>query len=318
MGKKVLLVGEPMGLFIAEQEGRLDQVEHYTLSIAGAEYNVAVGMSRLGHQVSYLTKLGQDPFGKRIAEQMSKNGIQTEQILWSNKYKTGMMMKNKVSQGDPEICYFRAGSAASTLSMAEVDAVDFAEYSHLHMTGIFPALSASCQQAAKQLLTRAKEAGLFCSFDPNLRPSLWGTQEVMIKTVNEFAALADLVLPGVGEGELLTGSSEPEQIANFYHQLGVGAVVVKLGAGGAFWSQNGMQQTVFGFPVEQIVDTVGAGDGFAVGVISALMEQHSLAEAAVRGNAIGAIQVMSQGDNEGLPHRSQLEQFLRTGRKDWE
>ncbi|MEG2087959.1 MAG: sugar kinase [Angelakisella sp.] len=313
MADRMLLVGEPMGLFIAQEEGPLDGVSGYTFAVAGAEYNVAVGMTRLGHAVDYITKLGSDPFGKRIAHSMAQNGICTTGLVWDKEHPTGFMLKSKVRQGDPEIFYFRKNSAASTLSVAEVDAIDLQGYSNLHMTGILPALSEHCLAASRRLLERARAAGLFVSFDPNLRPALWESREKMIAALNELAARCNLVLPGIAEGELLTGSRVPTEIAKRYHQMGVDTVVVKLGAQGAYASDGKQELTVAGFPVSHVVDTVGAGDGFAVGVVSALVEGLPLSQALRRGNAIGAIQVMSIGDNEGLPTPAELENFMKRG-----
>ena len=75
MKQGVLLAGEPMALFIAQSEGPLECVDGYTAAIAGAEYNVAVGLRRLEHTAGYLTKLGDDPFGRRIVRGMRENGI---------------------------------------------------------------------------------------------------------------------------------------------------------------------------------------------------------------------------------------------------
>ncbi|RZA11011.1 MAG: sugar kinase, partial [Proteobacteria bacterium] len=128
----------------------------------------------------------------------------------------------------------------------------------------------------------------------------------MIEQINSFAALADWVLPGLAEGQLLTGQERCEDIARFYLDLGVQAVVIKLGADGAFYCSAQQQGYVAGRPVNKVVDTVGAGDGFAVGVISALLEGRDLMRAAARGNWIGSLAVQSPGDMEGLPTRAAL------------
>ena len=75
MGKGLVLAGEPMGLLIAQSEGPLDSVSGYSLAVAGAEFNVATGSARLGHKTAYLTKLGDDPFGKLIARTLRNNKI---------------------------------------------------------------------------------------------------------------------------------------------------------------------------------------------------------------------------------------------------
>ena len=130
--KTTLLVGEPMGLFIAEETGRLEDVDHFSFTTCGAELNVAIGMKRLGHEVSYMTKLGRDPFGKRITNRMEEIGISTGHILFSDERPTGFMFKSMVAEGDPSIFYFRRGSAASTLSAEDVAALDLSGCALVH------------------------------------------------------------------------------------------------------------------------------------------------------------------------------------------
>lgn len=206
MKQGVLLAGEPMALFIAQSEGSLECVDGYTAAIAGAEYNVAVGLRRLEHTVGYLTKLGDDPFGRRIVRGMQENGIGTELTGFCAGRPTGFMLKSKVRAGDPEIFYFRKGSAASTLCAADVEKLDISCYGVLHMTGILPALSDGCRAATLALADRARAEGMFFSFDPNLRPQLWPDRETMTRFVNDLAARADLFLPGIAEGQTLTGA----------------------------------------------------------------------------------------------------------------
>lgn len=84
-------------------------------------------------------------------------------------------------------------------------------------------------------------------------------------------------------------------------------MVMKTGADGAwFKTADGEQGAVAAIKVENVVDTVGAGDGFAVGVISALLEGKALPQAIARGNKIGSLAIQVQGDSEGLPTRAQL------------
>ena len=173
MKKGLILAGEPMGLLIAQSEGDLSSVSGYDLAVAGAEFNVAIGAARLGHRVTYLTKLGKDPFGERIIHVLNENGIGNEFVSWSDEKRTGFMLKGRVHAGDPPIFYFRAGSAASTLSPQDVENVDFSAYSHIHLTGILPALTESTRAATLLMFERARAAGLTISFDPNLRPQLW-------------------------------------------------------------------------------------------------------------------------------------------------
>ncbi|MNN77463.1 2-dehydro-3-deoxygluconokinase [compost metagenome] len=114
------------------------------------------------------------------------------------------------------------------------------------------------------------------------------------------------MLPGLSEGRLLTGFEDPADIAAFYLDQGAEAVAIKLGPHGAYYRTQLDAGFVAGVPVQTVVDTVGAGDGFAVGMISALLENHSVAEAVQRANWIGSRAVQSRGDMEGLPTRTEM------------
>ncbi len=314
--KSALLVGEPMGLFIAKNTGKLEDVDEFLFTTCGAEFNVAVGFTRLGHQVSYMTKLGLDPFGKRIVKMMNETGISTDMIIYSDTNPTGFMFKSKVAEGDPSIFYFRKGSAASTLGTEDVENLDYSKYDLIHVTGITPALSDSTRAATERLLDKAKERSITFSFDPNLRPQLWPDQKTMSDYINKLAFKADIFLPGINEAKILMGESNPEKVAKFYLNQGTKIVIVKLGADGAYYATVDEQGYVPGFQVERIIDTVGAGDGFAAGVLTAMKEGKPLAEAVKRGCAIGAIQLLSKGDNDGLPTMEELEKFMN-GDPNW-
>lgn len=298
-----------MAMFVAKTPGRLHEVEEFTRLLAGAEVNVAIGLKRLGHSVSYVTKLGTDPFGTYIEEKLKKEGIAT-QITKDDQHFTGYQLKNKVFEGDPEVFYYRKNSAASCLSEEDVEKVDFEGAKVLHLTGIPPALSQSCRNATYRMIERARENGMLVTFDPNLRPTLWESKSVMIRTINDLAARADMVLPGTGEGKILMGSEEPEEIAAYYRGLGAKAVIVKTGADGAYVDTEEQKETFSGFKVEQVVDTVGAGDGFAVGIISGYLEGLSIEKMIERANAIGSIQVSVESDNEGLPTQEELQAYI--------
>ena len=309
---EVILFGEPMAMFVAKTTGALHEVEEFTRLLAGAEVNVAIGLNRLGHTVSYVTKLGTDPFGTYIENKLKEEGLYT-QITKDPVHFTGYQLKSKVEEGDPEVFYYRRNSAASHLTEEDADRVDFSGAKVLHITGIPPALSESCRNATYRLIDRAREQGMLICFDPNLRPSLWNSQEEMIAVINDIASKADIVLPGTGEGKILMGSEEPEQIAEFYRNNGAGTVIVKAGAKGAYLDSGELRKFIAGYKVKKVVDTVGAGDGFAVGIISAYLEGKSLEEMVDRGNAIGAIQVSVMSDNEGLPTKEELEAYMKGG-----
>jgi 2-dehydro-3-deoxygluconokinase len=306
----VVTFGEAMAMFIANKPGRLDEVAHFTRGLAGAEMNTAIGFARLGLRSGWVSKVGDDVFGTYITKQLQAEHVNIEQILVDKQYPTGFQLKSKVLEGDPEVQYFRKGSAASHLSVEDFNEAYFLSARHLHLTGIPLALSEKTREFSKHALAFMKRAGKTVSFDPNLRPSLWKSQVEMIAVINETAFQADYVLPGIEEGKILTGYDNPADIAKFYLDKGVKLVVVKLGSEGAFYQTAANGGFISGFKVPEVVDTVGAGDGFAVGVISGLLEGFSVGDAVIRGNAIGALAVQSIGDSEGYPSREKLSNYI--------
>ncbi|MFB5191239.1 sugar kinase [Alicyclobacillus fastidiosus] len=305
----VLTFGEPLVNFVAREPGSLHDVSEFWRGIGGAEVNVAVGLARLGHRPQYISQVGDDVLGDYIARRLCEEGVNTDYVRVCKEATTGYQFKTKVAEGDPEIHYVRRNSAASKLRFHEDHKALIESATLVHMTGIPLALSTETLNFAEQFIAAAKAAKKRLTFDPNLRPSLWPSAQQMVETINSFAAMADIVLPGLAEGRTLTGLQNPEEIARFYIEQGVGAVVVKLGPDGAFFQTQNRRGYIGGYPVTQVVDTVGAGDGFAVGVISALLEDLPVADAVARGCAIGAMQVMCEGDLEGLPSRAALRAF---------
>ncbi|MGI6663994.1 MAG: sugar kinase [Christensenellaceae bacterium] len=311
----VLLMGEPMVLFGATTVAPLEEVEEYKRFLAGAEVNVAIGLSRLEHTPAYVTRLGDDPFAKFIIHSLKQDNIETEYITIDDRYLTGFQLKGKVLAGDPPVAYFRKNSAASHLSVADIEKIDFDTVKRVHVTGISPALSPSCMEATLYLVQTAKERGIPVSYDPNLRPVLWKDETAMRAGIHKIAPYANLILPGISEGKLLTKKETPEEIAAFYHDMGIETVVIKLGGEGAYASGKEGAFYQAGFQVKEVVDTVGAGDAFAVGMLSSLLEGLSLKETVIRANAIGSMQIVVPGDNDGLPTREELEAFFLRERK---
>ncbi|EJM47982.1 sugar kinase, ribokinase [Pseudomonas sp. GM33] len=302
----ILSFGETMAMFVAEQAGDLASVGAFHKRIAGADSNVAIGLSRLGFNVAWLSRVGADSLGRFVVDTLEKEGLDCRHVDIDTAHPTGLQLKSRTDDGsDPVVEYFRRGSAASHLSPHSI-VPELLKARHLHATGIPPALSESARQMSFELMTRMREAGRSVSFDPNLRPSLWASERQMITEINRLAALAHWVLPGLSEGRLLSGFEDPADIAAFYLDQGAEAVAIKLGPHGAYYRTHLDQGFVAGVPVATVVDTVGAGDGFAVGMISALLENHSFAEAVKRANWIGSRAVQSRGDMEGLPTRSEM------------
>ncbi len=304
----VVTLGEAMALLIAEQPGSLASVTSFVKCTAGAETNVAIGLARLGLRVGWASRLGRDAWGRYLRAEFEREGIDCSHVAWDEQARTGMMLKEFVTDGrDAKTEYFRKGSAASLLGPADLDLPWLTAARHLHTTGVYAAVSPNCDAAVEHAMQAMRAAGRTVSFDTNLRPTLWPSPEHMVERVNALAALAHWVLPGVDEGRVLCGSDDARTIAAFYLKRGARVVVVKLGAEGAWWQgADGAGGHVPAHPVVRVVDTVGAGDAFAAGFISAMLAGRPVPEAVQRAAWMGARAVQVRGDTEGLPTAVEL------------
>lgn len=309
-----LTIGEPIALFGSKEIDRsLTDATQFQKFLAGAEVNVAVGVSRLGHTSTYISQVGKDPFGEFIIKELKKNQIDTSLVEETSDYWTAFQLKDRVSSGDPSIFYFRKGSAAAHFNQAILEKIDFSTLKFAHLSGIFPAISQQACQAFTHLIELLAHHNIPTTFDPNLRPQLWESTDKMRDTLNYLASFATIVLSGINEAAILVGSRDPDTITDFYLNNGTATktVIVKLGEDGAFVkTKDGERFTVPGFYVKEVIDTVGAGDGFAVGLLTGLMENLSLKEAVIRANAVGALAVQSAGDSDGYPTQEELARFL--------
>ncbi|WP_408008324.1 sugar kinase [Pseudalkalibacillus sp. A8] len=305
----VVTLGETMVL-LSNENGQMLRSPLLSKRIGGAESNVAIGLTRLGHKVAWVSKLGEDPFGDEILYHLRGEGINTEFVLRDPGNLTGLMIKDLKSFGDPSVYYYRKNSAASTMKWAELPLEPFKHTKIIHLTGITPAISHSCRSLVHQLVEFAKVENKKISFDPNLRLKLWSIEEAR-KTILELLPNVDYFFPGIEEAELLAGVEpgelSPKKLSEFFHGLGMGKVILKLGDRGCTIATPTSYEEVSGFRITP-VDTVGAGDGFCAGFLSGLLDEIPLMDAARRANAVGAI--TGKGDYDQLPSKKELEYFM--------
>lgn len=194
----VITIGEAMAMFVATETGDLAEVEHFMKRVAGAELNVATGLARLGLKVGWVSRVGNDSFGRFVLQSLAKEGIDSHAVAIDNRFATGFQMKSKVENGtDPIVEYFRKGSAASHLSPDDFRADYFTSARHLHLSGVAAALSESSYALLEHAAKVMKAEGKTLSFDPNLRPVLWKSEAEMVEKLNRLAFQADWVLPGL-------------------------------------------------------------------------------------------------------------------------
>jgi 2-dehydro-3-deoxygluconokinase len=301
----VLTFGETMVLCAPSARTTLEYSSAYDVSIGGAESNSAVGLTRLGHSVCWVSRVGRDPFGARILKTLRGEGIDVSRVESCDAAPTGIMFKEPGPGNTTRIFYYRRHSAAASLRSQSFDSL---QARYLFVTGITPALSESNRKLTLELVGRFRAAGSKIVFDPNMRFRLWSASDA----VGVFLGLArkcDILVPSLVEAEMLTGCSEGEQMLAELLKLGPSQVVVKAGEKGAWYADQAERGFCPGYSVREI-DPVGAGDAFCAGLISGLLDGKTLREAVQRGAALGAFCVATFGDYQGLPTRLELETFM--------
>ena len=305
MALDVVTLGETMILMIAEQAGPMREATTFRRHVAGAESNVAIGLARLNHRSGWISRVGDDEFGRAVIFRVRGEGVDTSKVKVDAEAPTGLLVRERRDLGPIEQVYYRRGSAASRLSPDDLDAAYISQAAFLHLTGITPALSESCRQTVFAAAEIARSVGVKVVLDPNYRSKLWSRADACA-VLRDLATRCDILLPGEEEAELLTGESDPELAARQLASLGPGLVVVKLGPNGALALTDGQVTRAPAVVLERIVDPVGAGDAFAAGFLAAQLRGLALVEALALANRCGAIAMTIAGDTESLPTWEQL------------
>lgn len=311
----VVTLGECLVALVAEGGGPLAEASRFTRHVAGAEANLAVGLARLGHGVVFVGRLGGDGFGTAALRRLRGEGVDVRHLAVEPDGRTGLLVRERRGTGPSEVWYQRDGSAASRLGPADVDgaAECFAGARWLHLTGITPALSPSCRAAAERAVEVAAAAGVAVALDVNLRAKLWSAEEAR-PTLRSLAARSSVTFTGLDEGCRLTGATTAAGVAAAFLEAGAGSVVVKEGpAGASHHSPAGAVTHRPARPVAPVVDTVGAGDAFAAGYLSGLLDGLDPGGALDRAQVCGAFAVTSLGDLDGLATRVEVERVLSGG-----
>src|SRR4030081_2720304 len=142
----VVTLGESMVLLLAEQPGPMREATTFRRFIAGAESNLAIGLSRLGHSAGWFSRVGDDEFGRAIVFRIRGEGVDTSHVLSDASASTGLVIRERREVGPIDGVSSPRGPAASLLSPADLDASYLSNARFVHLTGITPALSESCRE----------------------------------------------------------------------------------------------------------------------------------------------------------------------------
>ena len=296
----VVTLGECMALVYPEQLIPLSQSKGLQLDLAGAESNLCIGLSRLGFKARFISRLGDDPLGESIQMKLQQEGVIIDSLRLDSNAPTGVFFREHLPDGRRRVYYYRKNSAASFLSPDDLDLSQFEGARILHLTGITPALSTTCAAACTRAIELAKTVGAKISFDPNYRSPLWPEEtarEILLPIIKQ----SDFVLMGHEDARAILGITDELDAVKFVADAGVATVVMKRAERGALLWSEGVILEVPAYPVEHVIDPVGAGDGFDAGFLAGWLKGWELEACLKLGAKIGALAVTVLGDYHGYP-----------------
>jgi 2-dehydro-3-deoxygluconokinase len=302
----VVALGEAL-VELAAVGGPLEEAREFRRGFGGDTSNFAVAAARLGAEVAYVTRVGDDAFGRALLRMWTEEGVDVSHVRVGAGEPTGIYFL--APDGAGQFTYYRTGSAASRLGPEDVPQVLLRSARLLHTSGITQAISPSAREAARTAVEAAKEFGVRVSYDVNARPKLASAAELRA-WVGETLPLVDLAFLSAEDARFLFGEAGEDAVLDRLLELGARVAVLKLGERGCrVATRDGEGVAAPGWPVAS-VDPTGAGDAFDAAFAVEWLAGRPLAEAAKFANAVGALSTTGLGATAALPTRGQVERFL--------
>lgn len=271
----------------------------FAVTLGSSSAIVAHNMAALGMQVGFVTRVGPDDLGKLAVARLAEAGVDLSQ-LQSGRGSSGTGVTLLLPHGKERHILTYLGTMAEMA--AEDLPLDYLSSSgHFHLSSLF--LQRALQPGLPKLLATLKAAGLTISLDTNDDPDdTWGG------VLDEILGLVDILLPSEGELTRMAKVSTVEEALDVMGKR-VPLIVVKCGARGALVQDHALRESVPGVSVTP-VDTIGAGDSFNAGFLSAYLRGASPMEAARAGNVAGALSTLGAGGTEAFRNVELRERFL--------
>ena len=322
----VIALGVLLVDFVAADAGvSLAEARAFEKHPGGAPANVAVGLARLGVSSGFIGMVGDDAFGHFLARTLADEGVDVSALRFTTEARTALAFVSLRADGERDFTFYRHPAADALLRPEDVEtSADLIRSARIFHFGALSLIAEPSRSATLRAAEIARAAGLFISFDPNLRLNLWPSADAAREGILLGWPLADVVK--VSEEELafitnedLTGLNKPRLL------------VVTRGRDGCRFITRDIAGDVPGFAVEA-VDTTGAGDAFMAGLLKGLLENPGVLndEGAARddrahagddharvlnaicryANACGALNVTKRGAISGMAREAEVEELM--------
>ncbi|KAL4290713.1 hypothetical protein GQ457_14G000560 [Hibiscus cannabinus] len=309
----IVSFGEMLIDFVPTVSGvSLAEAPGFLKAPGGAPANVAIAVSRLGGQASFVGKLGDDEFGRMLADILKQNGVSGDGILFDEGARTALAFVTLRADGEREFMFYRNPSADMLLRPEELN-LDVIRSAKVFHYGSISLIVEPCRSAHLKAMEVAKESGALLSYDPNLRLPLWPSADEARQQILSIWDKADIIKVSDVELEFLTGSDkiDDETALKLWHP-NLTLLLVTLGEKGSKYYTKSFHGTVDGFHVKT-VDTTGAGDSFVGALLCKIVEdptilenESKLREVLKFANACGAITTTKKGAIPALPAEAQV------------
>ncbi|MFF2043656.1 sugar kinase [Kitasatospora sp. NPDC058170] len=322
---EAVCVGESMAVLLPDRPGPLESVDGFRLSVGGAESNVAGALAALGVPSAWISRVGDDGFGRRLVGELTARGVDASAVAVDPHRPTGIYLKevggstgrrHDLGPGRSRLHYHRRGSAASALSPALLDdpvaARLLAGARLLHLSGITPALSDDCLALVRALLAE-RRPGRLVSFDLNWRPALWRERDPAV--LPPLLDAADLLLLGADEAEAAFGTGDPQELRRRFPSPATlvvkdaDRIVTALGRDGTSAAETAL--TV------EVVEATGAGDAFAAGYLAGTLRGLDQRRRLRLGHLAAACALTAHGDQAELPPAPVVAALLDASPAQW-
>lgn len=300
---EIVAIGEPMVEFNQTAPG----VPVYRQGFGGDTSNAIIAAARTGARTGYVTRLGDDAFGRMLLDLWRDEAVDTRGVIVDPSAYTAAYFVRHGSDGH-EFSYLRSGSAASRLRPGDLPVELLRSTRFVHASGISMAISADAADAVLSAFETARSAGAKVSFDPNLRLRLWPLPRARA-LIGAAAALCDYFFPSLEDAQALSGLRDEEAIVDWAHRLGAETVFLKLGPRGVFVSHGERREHIAGLRVDA-VDSTGAGDCFCGAALARIAGGDDIMAAARYANAAAALSTTGFGAVEPLPRGDAVRRLL--------
>lgn len=262
---KILCVGEALIDMICVDKGKsLSEGNNFLKKTGGAPTNVAAAIASLGGQAELAAKVGTDPFGKQLVEEMQHFGVSTKSMLQDPRFFTTFAFVSLMEDGQRDF-YFNRG-ADGELTRDELEVIDLDEISIVHFGSATAFLPGPLQAGYLSLLHKAMQKNIFISFDPNYRQLLIENIRSFVDQSWNFLTCCNFFKLSDEEAMLITGAATLSDAAKILLEKTTAVFAITLGKDGTMLGFNDSTTIVPSIPVKP-VDTTGAGDAFVGAVL---------------------------------------------------